>query len=174
MVTSYIRTKIRFAILRSTLIALRGTRGKGKTMYDNIKMGNISLNIIPNSKTYKVPLTQCLNSKQKLTDEFFQKEHTKPLFTKHSILALRNLYTYHTFMEVFKILKLRTPPSLLDYFTRSLRKETTLITAFPTHDFISRSTKIWNTFAPKLKLIDYAHKISAAKSSLKSMLLKNQ
>ena len=55
MVTNYIRTKIRFAILRSTLIALRGTRGKGKTMYDNIKMDNISLNIIPNSKTYEVP-----------------------------------------------------------------------------------------------------------------------
>ena len=55
MVTNYIRTKIRFTILRSTLIALRGTRGKGKTMYDNIKMDNISLNIIPNSKTYEVP-----------------------------------------------------------------------------------------------------------------------
>ena len=113
-------------------------------------------------------------SKQKLTNEFFEKEHTKPLFTKHSILALRNLYTYHTFMEVFKILKLRLPPSLSDYFTRSLRKETTLITAFPTHDFISRSTKIWNTIAPKLKLIDYSYKISAAKSSLKRMLLKTQ
>ena len=77
-------------------------------------------------------------AKQKLTNEFFEKEHTKPLFTKHSILALKNLYTYHTFMEVFKILKLRVPPSLSDYFARSLRKETTLITAFPTHDFISR------------------------------------
>ena len=34
-------------------------------------------------------------AKQKLTDEFFEKEHTKPLLTKHStycILALRNLY----------------------------------------------------------------------------------
>ena len=67
-------------------------------------------------------------TKQKLTNEFFEKEHTKPLFTKHSILALRNLYTYHTFMEVFKILKLRVPPSLSDYFARSHRKETTLIT----------------------------------------------
>ena len=46
--------------------------------------------------------------------------------------------------------------------------------AFPTHDFISRSTKIWNNIAPKLKLMDYSHKISAAKSSLKRMLLKTQ
>lgn len=77
-------------------------------------------------------------------------------------------------MEVFKILKLRVPPSLTDYFTKSLRKETTLITAFPTHDFISRSTKIWNIIAPRLKLTDYSYKISAAKSSLKRMLLKTQ
>ena len=113
-------------------------------------------------------------TKQNLTNDFFEKEHTKPLFTKHGILALRNLYTYHTFMEVLKILKLRVPLSLSDYFARSSRKETTLITAFPTHDFISRSTKIWNTIAPKLKLIDYSHKISAAKSSLKRMLLATQ
>ena len=77
-------------------------------------------------------------------------------------------------MEVFKILKLRTPLSLSDYFTKSSRKETTLITAFPTDDFISRSTKIWNDIAPKLKLVDYSHKISAAKSSLKKTLLVNQ
>ena len=113
-------------------------------------------------------------TKQTLSTDFFEKEHTKPLFTKHNIMAFKNLYTYHTFMEVFKILKLRTPLSLSDYFTKSSRKETTLITAFPTDDFISRSTKIWNDIAPKLKLVDYSHKISAAKSSLKKTLLVNQ
>ena len=55
MVTNYIRTKIRFAILRSTLIALRGNRGRGKTMYHNISMDNISLNIIPHKRAYEVP-----------------------------------------------------------------------------------------------------------------------
>ena len=55
MVTNYIRTKIRFAILRSTLIALRGIRGRGKTMYHNISMDNISLNIIPHTRAYEVP-----------------------------------------------------------------------------------------------------------------------
>ena len=55
MVTNYIRTKIRFAILRSTLIALRGIRGRGKTMYHNVSMDNISLNIILHTRAYEVP-----------------------------------------------------------------------------------------------------------------------
>ena len=111
---------------------------------------------------------------QVLANEFFQKEHTKPLFIKHGIMALQNLYIYHTFMEVLKILKLGVPLSLSEHFTKSLRKETTLITSFPTNDFISRSTKIWNTVAPKLKILDYSHKISSAKSSLKKSLIKIQ
>ena len=41
---------------------------------------------------------------QTLDCDFYQQEHTKPLFSKCKILALENLYTYHTFMEVFKIL----------------------------------------------------------------------
>ena len=111
---------------------------------------------------------QCLNV------DFFQKEHTKPLFKKHSILAFKNLYTYHTFMETLKILKLRTPLSLHEMYTISTRKDTTLIVPHPSDDFISRSTKIWNTLSPKLKLLDFSFKISLAKSKLKKALLKNQ
>ena len=108
---------------------------------------------------------------QVLGQEFFQLEHTKPLFKNHQILAVENLYVYHTFMEVFKILKLRCPMSLYDSFTISSRKETTLITPLPSNDFISRATKIWNSTAPKLKLLDYSHNISLAKSKLKRALL---
>ena len=102
-----------------------------------------------------------------------QKHCIRVLFgdKKHGILALNNLYTYHTFMEVFKTLKLRCPISLYECFKVSSRKETTLITSFPSHDFISRGTVIWNTIAPKLKLLDYSHNISLAKSSLKRALL---
>ena len=41
-------------------------------------------------------------------------------------------------------------------------------------DFISRSTKIWNTISPKLKMLDFSFKISLAKSKLKKALLKIQ
>ena len=74
-------------------------------------------------------------------------------------------------MEIFKILKLRYPISLFDLFNISSRKEMTLITPFPSNDFIYRATTIWNTVAPKLKLQDYTHNTSLAKSTLKKALL---
>ena len=40
---------------------------------------------------------------QKLGAEFFKREHTKPLFTKHSVINVRNLFVYdHCFNEIFK------------------------------------------------------------------------
>ncbi|MCP4460444.1 MAG: hypothetical protein GY816_20845, partial [Cytophagales bacterium] len=111
---------------------------------------------------------------QALGSEFYQQEHCKPLFKKHKILAMKNLYTYHTFMEIFKILKFRFPISLYEQFQISSRKETTLTTSFPSADFISRSTRIWNIITPKFKLPDYSCKISATKSGLKKALFKIQ
>ena len=112
---------------------------------------------------------------QTLGSDFFELEHTKPLFKKHRIMAVENLYTYHTFMEAFKILKLRCPASLYHHFHKSPRKETSLIVPpVTTNGFISRSTTIWNSIAPKLKLQDFSYKISLAKSNLKKALLNIQ
>ena len=108
---------------------------------------------------------------QALDNSFFQLEHTKPLFNNHEILAFENLYTYHTFIETFKILKLRTPISLYNLYIKSHRKESMLIVpSSATGDFIKRSTTLWNTIAPKMKLIDYSYKISLAKSNVKRAL----
>ena len=46
-----------------------------------------------------------LFEEQKLGAEFFKREHTKPIFTKHSVVNVRNLFVYHCFNEIFKILK---------------------------------------------------------------------
>ena len=90
-------------------------------------------------------------------------------------MAYDNLYTYHTFMETFKILKLRCPTSLYNHFHKSSRKETSLtVPLVSTQDFISRSTTIWNSIAPKLKLQDFSYKVSLAKSNLKKALLSVQ
>ena len=110
-------------------------------------------------------------SNQRLGEEFHQLEHCKPLFKEHNILAFKNLYTYHTFMETFKILKLRQPISLYEHYNISQRKETTLITSHPSRNFVSRSTLLWNIIAPKLKLMDYSHSINQAKTYLKKSLL---
>ena len=88
-------------------------------------------------------------NEQALGNTFFQLEHCKPLFKEHDILAFKNLYTYHTFMEVFKILKLECPTSLHQHFTLSSRKKTTLISQLPSQDFISRSTIFVEHDCPK-------------------------
>ena len=46
---------------------------------------------------------------QKLGQEFFNNEHTKPLFIANHILTLQNLNFYHTCSAIFKIFKYRNP-----------------------------------------------------------------
>ena len=111
---------------------------------------------------------------QKLDKAFFEREHTKIIFERQNILSIHNLYHYHCLMEVFKILKLRTPISLYSSYNISHRKPTTLITPIPSNNFISRSTYIWNTIAPKLKVPDYSVKISCVRSALRKILFKLQ
>ena len=50
-------------------------------------------------------------------------EHTKPLFNKHSILSVNNLYKYHAFMEIFKLLKYNEPISLSKLLLKSTRAQ---------------------------------------------------
>ena len=38
---------------------------------------------------------------QQLGVSFYRKEHTKPLFNKHNILTVHNIYVYMAFNEVF-------------------------------------------------------------------------
>ena len=47
----------------------------------------------------------------------FELEHTKPLFTKHNLLTLYNLYTTRTILELFKIIKIQSPISMYKIFT---------------------------------------------------------
>ena len=91
--------------------------------------------------------------KQTLDSLFYQKEHTKPLFKTYEILAIHNLYAYHCFIELFKILKFRQPYSLYESFippisvTRSTRHGSTYIhipanISSPHNSFTLRSPKI--------------------------------
>ena len=43
----------------------------------------------------------------------FTLEHTKPLFNKHDLLTLQNLYVQHTLCQLFKVLKYHSPISML-------------------------------------------------------------
>jgi len=111
---------------------------------------------------------------QNLGAEYHQLEVTKPLFKDNQILSVHNLYSYHCFMETLKILKLRQPICLFDKYKLSYRKPTLLINSFPSNGFTERSTSVWNSIAPSLKLTDFSAKIGPLKRQLKKLLFQNQ
>ena len=106
--------------------------------------------------------------------KYYCKEHTKPLFMKQEIMTVHNLYSYHCFMELFKILKFRLPISLFSYFNLSKRKDTLLLTPTPSTNFVYKSSVLWNALRTKLEIHDFSVNIGQIKSTLKSLILSNQ
>ena len=128
--------------------------------------------------------TRLLN-KQVLDSLFYEKEHTEPLFNSNHILTLNNLYMYHCFIELLKILKFRQSYALFELFklllpqTRSTRFDNTYIrtpnnTANLINIFMYRSAKIWNKYRTKLNIIDFDISANDAKNKLKCMQLSIQ
>ena len=77
-------------------------------------------------------------------------EHTKPLFNECKILTLHNLHTYHTFMEIFKIMKYHCPISMYELLTVAPRSTKHLLILprisleTTKQNFIFKSSSIWN------------------------------
>lgn len=114
---------------------------------------------------------------QVLDGSFYRKEHTKPLFKENKILAVQNLYYYHSFMEVFRILKLRSPICIYLQYQLSSRNYLTfikLIPPNPSNNFIYRTSVIWNTLRQKLDITDISTGTSLVKKNLRTMLHTNQ
>lgn len=113
---------------------------------------------------------------QKLSREIFEREHTKPLFAKHSLLTVHNLYSYHCCNELFKVLKYRTPISLYELFSLSKRpgKETLLISSLPSNCFVHQASSLWNTFRQMVGLYDFNMNQNAYKNKLKNKILLSQ
>ena len=108
---------------------------------------------------------------QNLDEEFYIKEHSKPLFKNLCLLNVRNLYFYHCTMEIFKILKFRLPIALYGLFKISDRKDTLLLTTSPSIQFVYKAGVIWNFCRQKLNVLDFSHKIGLMKTSLKNHIL---
>ena len=119
--------------------------------------------------------TRSLNN-QRLGREFFQKEHTKPLFNKHSIMNIHNLYLYHCINDIFCILKFRTPIALYSLFCLSNRtgKETYAITPKPSTSYVYRGSTIWNIVRQRLTISEFTTPASHVKSSIKRIILDTQ
>ena len=61
-------------------------------------------------------------------------EHTKPIFNKHNLLNLHNLYVIRSLVELLKILKFHSPIPIFEYFKASTRSSN--------HDFKSLSSTL--------------------------------
>ena len=113
---------------------------------------------------------------QKLGEEFFSKEHSKPLFIKNEVLALNNLYFYHTANEAYKIFKFQSPRVLFDEFNFSKRESKGLfvITPQPSTMYTCRAGVIWNIARSITNITSTAIKPATVKSKLKQYLLNIQ
>ena len=111
---------------------------------------------------------------QLLGDEFYCKEHTKPLFNKLEIMTVHNIYSYHCEIELLKILKFRLPISLYSKFELSKRKDTFLLTPTPSTNFMYKSSVLWNSLRTKLSIFDFSINVNSTKNKLKTLILSNQ
>ena len=94
-------------------------------------------------KEYRSPKNYCL-------------EHTKPIFNKHEILNLHNLFVHHSFMGLYKVFKTHTPISIFEIFQQSNR-DTNFLVKVPEvllntskGNFANKSFVLWNTLIGKV------------------------
>ena len=112
---------------------------------------------------------------QKLGEAFYAKESTKPLFKLHELLTVHNLYKLRTITELFKIMKFKLPSSLYSLFTRSEKRANRFKPPRPTHNFVYKSSWLWNKFINTDKELNFAHSsCSLLKSRLKLSLSEAQ
>ena len=89
------------------------------------------------------------------SEKDYSLEHTKPLFNHHDILTIHHLYTYHAFLELYKILKHTTPISLssiLNNESSNKKKPSNFLRLLVPNvrlelfrqNFIFKSVTIWN------------------------------
>ena len=114
---------------------------------------------------------------QKLGSNFYEKEHTKPIFNNLKILTVQNLFKYHCISEIFKIMKFRCPYSLYNNICVSQR-DTSLTIVLPdkTDTFLYRASKLWNTIHKRIVKTDTGLEVSVSlvKNRTKTLILECQ
>ena len=115
---------------------------------------------------------------QHLDASHYMKEHTKPLFSKHEILASYNIYNYHTCIETAKILLNKQPHKLHESFNISKRKNENYLLLRGYHDkYPNVQAKLWNEVIKSILEPDQSVteiSISCLKTLIKNFFLKTQ
>ena len=116
---------------------------------------------------------------QFLGKSFYCKEHTKPIFTKHNLLTMGNLYKYTALNEIGKIIQNQTPTALYESIALSKRRNENMIILgskiIPHNQSFYTSCSNWNNLIRKLD-IPNPHNIVPCilKYKLKRYLLQTQ
>ena len=113
-------------------------------------------------------------SHQKLGHDFYEKEHTKPLFKSNNLLTVHNLYKYTCLLEMFKIIKAESPSSLYTLLHKSPRRPDYFITPSPSTSFIYQSSHMWNTCRKPANGITFSSSTNLVKNRIKHSLLELQ
>ena len=91
-----------------------------------------------------------------MTSKDYSLEHTKPLFNKHKLLTLHNLYVLRTLVESIKIIKHHLPIPMFSFFTFCPESHhyRLLIPRFnldiSKHNFVVSASKLWNLCIEKI------------------------
>ena len=93
---------------------------------------------------------------QKLGQNFYTKESSKPIFKKIILLTVKNPYQQRCIMKIFKIIKFKVPVSMISLVREFERKECQLITPFPSHIFTYQSAWLWNKFKSVNRSINFS------------------
>ena len=106
---------------------------------------------------YFCPCCLAKHSNLKIIYIDYSKEHTKPLFKSNDILTVHNLFPYHVLLEVYKILKFRTPYCIYDILCISKSNGRGLTIPIPDvslssqkRTFIYKSIILWNKLYKRL------------------------
>ena len=114
---------------------------------------------------------------QKLGADFYIKEHTKPIFNKLKILTAQNLFKYHCILDIFKILKFRTPYSLYELVYLS-KRDTSYCIILPklSNTFLYQGSKLWNLVCKRIINFQDGFSISIAtvKTRTKAIIMESQ
>ena len=83
---------------------------------------------------------------QILGASFYKKEHSKPLFNKHGLLTVQNLYKFQTITTTYKTLQSHVPITFHSLFTPSSRKGSLLLVPTYSNTFSYHASSLWNKF----------------------------
>ena len=111
-----------------------------------------------------------------LGKDFFERQHSKPIFNNNKLMTVHNLYFYHCITSIFKVMKYWSPISIHNIIQpmRSKLQITRFNPPPPDHNYFYNACKLWNRARQLLNVKTLEHKFSIFKSAAKNLMLRSQ